>query len=211
MLGEFLKQSPKLSRLVLVSMVLLWVFHLGGSFFIRAHEGLRAKEPVRLVSEFHKYQSQRNILWTKPFLANQVIAGEGYFVYFSTFLENLRPFSTYATVLSAPITNYERDERLALNAYLQGDDLAKFTFKIKEYMNIEVWGPWFRSPDLKIKLFQERVAIFQEILKDPLKAINKYQIKYVALLSSQPVPTYLKSYDWKEIQKGLFWSIWEKY
>jgi hypothetical protein len=176
--------------------------------WLRFVEVTQTRESVELTTNYHQYSNQRFNQSNVRLKPRAVIAGDQQFVDFAMIAENQRPLSGYTVNLSPAIDNAEWDARIALNDYLQGMNRSTFITKQETNLKTTVWGPWVRDPKKLDERFQSRQKYFDEILDNPVKALKKFQVKYVALPKNTESPQYLNA-DWKLLEDGQYWQIWE--
>jgi hypothetical protein len=193
---------------LMVSGIALISLYLTTGFWLRSVEVTQTKESVQLTTNYHKYSNQRFNQLNVSLEPRSVIAGEQQFVEFAVMTENQRPLSGYTIDFSPAVDNSEWDARIALNDYLQGINRSTFIAKQEAVLKIYSRGYWARDAKKLDERFQSRQKYYDEILANPVKAIKKFQVKYVALSKNIQKPQYLND-GWNLRQDGQYWQIWE--
>ena len=135
--------------------------------------------------------------------AGAVAAGQEDFVSFAVVLEGQRPLSSYSVVLSPTISDAEWNDRIALNAFLLGNDRATFEAAQRSELAGLFWGAAARDPTARQKLLQDRVRSYDATAADLPATLARYGVRYVALPSGRAPPAYLAS-GWQRLQRGRF-------
>ncbi len=116
--------------------------------------------------------------------------------------------------LSPYVIDAEWDERVALNCYLLDRDRATFEAQQREAFRLRsvagTWGPWTRDAEEGKRRVKGRLAAFDDVVKDPESALNRYGVRYLGLRAEQVPPSYLARQGWVRIQEGPTWHIWER-
>jgi glycosyltransferase involved in cell wall biosynthesis len=183
--------------------------HLAAGFWLRGVEATHSRESVELAGNYQKYSSQRLGALCARLAPNAVLGGEKSFVDLAAIMENQRPLYHYAADLSPAVSNDEWNQRIALNAFLRGVSERTFAVAQKEAVAEWVLGPWPRDPARQAELFRARLACYTRVMADPNSAVEKFGVRYVALAADRSPPAYPRS-DWNCIQKGPYWSLWER-
>jgi hypothetical protein len=73
------------------------------------------------------------------------------------------------------------------------------------------YGVELRDPARRAARLASRMASFDRVAADPLAAIERYQVRYVAL----PLPAGSRrpaalGADWDVVQAGASWVVWER-
>jgi len=183
--------------------------YVSTGIWLRTLEATQTKESFALTTKYNNYNHQRfdhpNVILDP----RSVVAGDPDFIKFALVLENQRPLSGYAVDLSPAVDNSEWDQRITLNNYLQGVDRTTFLSKQKSDLVNAVWGPWARDKSKLAERLQNRLKYFDEIVHNPVDAVQKFQVKYVILRQNTQLPEYLNN-GWKLLQDGPDWWIWER-
>ncbi len=193
---------------LLFGCIALSSLYLTTGIWLRSVEAMQTKESVDLTTNYHKYYQQRFQNSNLPLDARAVVGGDKAFIDFTVIMENQRPLSGYLVDLSPAVDNAEWDARIALNSYIEGKDRDSFTLQQRAQLTANQFGPWKRDRLKFEERIQNRLKYFDEIVADPIKALKKFQVKYVALPKNTKQPTYLQL-GWKLLQDGPYWQIWE--
>jgi hypothetical protein len=207
--GELPVRGPW-SRPVLWGLLVICSADLAMGVWLRAIETTRH----HFFASFQRYKTQRLGEQQSVRLApNSVIGGDSDFVAFAMIAENQRPLMDYAVFLSPSIDNAEWERRIALNGYLFGHDRPSFeAVQVSDLTpppQAYQWGPWTRSPAERTRRIAMRMAFFDAITANPSEFFERYRVRYVALPPERVPPVVLNS-EWRCLQEGPFWSIWER-
>jgi len=186
--------------------------HLGTALWLRAEEATRTSESRKIVSQYHAYRAQRLCPGVAELGARAVTAGDPSFVDLAVVLEDQCPLDHYSVMLSPDASDEEWDERVALNAFLLGQNQSVFAAQQSAQGEKRTWGLWAAhrtSPEQRQQRLARRLAAFRQVEHDPAAALDKYAVRYVALPTGQPQPTYLER-GWDLLQQGPTWDIWQR-
>ncbi len=145
--------------------------------------------------------------------ANSTVAGEDRFVSLASILENQRPLDNYWVFLSPGVTDAELDQRVALNHFLLGESREMFEASQKRTFQTgsgASWGPWTRDPADSRRRIANRLAAFDDVVRDPEPTLDRLRVRYVGLRPDQPVPPYLTHHNWTQLEAGPSWQVWER-
>lgn len=195
-------------RLVRLVIGVLLIAHLSTGLWLRAVEAAKSQESVEFTTTYGRYHEQHNATHL-PFMPNAVMAGDKDFVNLAVILDNLRPLDHYAVIMSPSIDNSEWDARVALNGFLLGLDREAFGAKQREVLNNNVLGPEARDPARRAERLDNRLKIYDQIASNPRPALDRFQVKYVALAKDVPPPSYLAA-NWRRLADGPYWQVWER-
>lgn len=118
------------------------------------------------------------------------------------------PLDHYAVLFSAPITNEEWDDRVALNAALLSQSRSDFEKSQRATLSKDL-GPWVRDERLRKIRLDRRMATFDAAMVDPTAAADKFNVRYVALSADAPLAAYLKS-GWRTAATSPRWVVWSR-
>ncbi len=181
--------------------------------YLRVQESLSTESTRKIHSDFLHYRAQRLDPEAPQLVPNAVVAGDQDFIDLAIVLENQRPLEHYVLRFSPNVRNEELDERLALNAYLQGVDRSTFAATQERDLDLIArwdvqWGPWSRNPTLRAKRVAHQIAAFDAITSNPAAALRRFHVRYVALPVGHKPPG-SPDITWKPFQNGPSWTIWE--
>jgi hypothetical protein len=145
----------------------------------------------------------------RPFVTRAGVAGDLLFIDLAVIAGNLRPLDGYAVSLSPSISNDQLDERIALNAILQGRGRSDFELSEKGGLSLSVWGPWARNVEVRAARLAHRLWMFDQLALDPMAAVDRLGVRYVGLAARQSIPTILDR-GWTTLAVGPRWRIWER-
>lgn len=174
--------------------------------WLRQIECFHSKMPQQIAKARAEFLEQRT--GSSALESNKVVAGDAWFVSFSSLGENLRPLSGYSAVLSPSLSIPEWHEREALNAFLEGLTRDEFEERQLDSLANPGWGPWGRSREVQRATIDERLTIYDQIVLNPGVLIKKFSVRYFAVKSgfeTQPILATLS----REIQSGPHWRIFE--
>ncbi|HSH93036.1 MAG TPA: hypothetical protein VK968_02745, partial [Roseimicrobium sp.] len=191
------------SRWFRVLTVVAVIIHAGLGFWFRVEETRHSRESATIISDFHSFRSQRKAVLMK----GGVIAGAARYVEFGQLMDGLRPLERSAQ-LSTGVDNREWDGRSALDAWLQGQDRATFESRQREFFET-CMGPWAHHPEMRAERVVNRLGIYDEVATAPLRWMDRFRVRYVALPVEQPAPLYLQD-GWKRIESKGRWQVWER-
>jgi len=194
-------------RTLIFSGIVIATIYLTTGFWLRYLEVTQSKESISYTTSYYQYDHQRSSDLNIKLQPRSVIAGDAVFGEFAMILENQRPLSGYTVLLSPSVSDLEWNERIVLNDYLQGFSRPEFIAKNQTDLHTG-WGTWSRNPKLALEVLHNRTSYFDEISINPVKALKKFQVKYVALLNGKEQPKYLNN-GWKLLQNGSYWQIWQ--
>jgi hypothetical protein len=195
-------------RTLIFSGIVISAIYLTTGFWLRYVEVTQSKESISYTASYYQYDHQRSSNSSIKLQPRAVIAGDNVFTEFAMVLENQRPLSGYTVNLSPSVSDNEWNERIALNDYLQGFSRPDFIAKRQTDLRTTKWGPWVRNPKLGVEVLHNQISYFDEISINPVKALKRFQVKYVALLKGKEQPKYLNN-GWKLLQNGSYWQIWQ--
>jgi len=205
------RQGPK-ARLALAGLMVLCLADAFIGLSLRVAESLQAQAGLVLVKNCCEYQVQRIESGAPRFAPNSTVAGEHQFINFASILENQRPLDNYWVFLSPQVTDAEWDRRIALNHFLLDQNRAIFEAKQREAFKLSPgsWGPWTRDASDGERRVVSRLAAFDEVVRDPESALNRFGVRYLGLRVGEPLPSHLSRKQWTQIQAGPYWQIWER-
>jgi hypothetical protein len=202
------------TRLATASFMVISLADVGMGLWLRAVEAVQAKEGLALVQSWAEYEVQRIDSGAPRLSPGSTVAGEEPFISFATILENQRPLINYWVYLSPRVSDLEWYRRIALNAYLLGQDRAAFEAAQRQEFQIRVgkggWGPWTRDADDGKKRMSGLIVAYDETVRDPDSALNHFHVHYVGLRSGLPPPSCLDERKWRLLEAGPVWQVWER-
>jgi hypothetical protein len=177
---------------------------------LRVVEATRDGEATEIGQAVARYLSQTAGGETRFQPDNAVVAGEPYFVEAASILDNARPLDGYIVVLSATVADAEWDARVALNARLRGLSREEFAAEQSRWLDGANWGPWARgrSAAAREQKFRDRMNSWDAVEADPLAALDRFHVRYVALPAGCPAE-HLRT-GWVCLQYGPHWQLWER-
>jgi hypothetical protein len=180
--------------------------------WLRAAEAELTAIPLKLQADLARYRSQRERSTEDPIgrlIPNSVIAGDPMFLDLASIVEDQRPLTHYAVLISPSVSNQEWDRRDALNAYLTGQTLEEFVVHQDEFFQHLVYGPTVHDPAARATRIESRENEFQKITADPETALREFNVRYIALTSNQTLPPAIAS-KFALLQNGPTWVIWQR-
>jgi hypothetical protein len=202
--------SLEKTSLLPLGVVLILVVHLTAGLWLRAVEAKRTRESVGFTATYGQYREQQTRFVPTRIAPHAVVAGDKDFVDLATILDDVHPLNHYAVVVSPWVSNSEWDYRIALNGFLRGLDRQAFAQEEKNTLATWVWGPEARDPQRRAERLADRLKGYDRIAADPVVAIERFKVKYVALRKpDERPPQYLQS-GWHEIEDGPCWEVWER-
>jgi hypothetical protein len=184
-------------------MLALVVFECGTGIGLRAAETLRTHESVEFTANFRGVQAQ--LASNPPLQEGAVIAGDKGFLDSIQILGTYRPLSDYTFKYSPATTDHDLYEREVLNAFLLGVPKSAYLQREREYFTGDATGLVKRDPAVRDAQLQSLALTFDHIAADPIPALNKYEVRYLAVQPSAGMEPNIGP-DWKTIQKGE-WQI----
>lgn len=194
------------SRRVVGLLTALLAVHMGVGVWLRGVEATRCREPVEILADYRRYQADRIDVRGGPLVPNSVIAGDQRCVHFATILEDQRPLTGYAAMLSPYVDNASWNERIALNAYLLGLGVAEFEGEQRRELAAALWGAWSRDPAARDALLAQRLAAFRAVGGDTPAALRRYGVRYVALPAGREPPAAVRP-GWVKVRSGKTWDV----
>jgi hypothetical protein len=208
--GELSRRA--LPRPVAWGLIVLWGLHLGAAFWLRAVEATRTEQTREILGHYRHYRAQRLRPGIVRLVPRGVVAGDQGFVYLAVVLEDQRPLDHYAVINSPAASDDEWDARIALNRYLLGTDRTRFEAEQGLWLRTNPWGFWAphrASPARRQGRLDRRLRAFATIEADPHAALERFDVRYVALPFGRAPPAVLHT-RWKRLQDGPTWSLWER-
>jgi len=187
-------------------MLALVVFECGTGLGLRTAETLRTHESVEFTANFRGVQAQ--LASNPPLREDAVIAGDKGFLDSIQILGTYRPLSDYTFKYSPATTDHDLYEREVLNAFLLGVPKSNFLQRERDYFTGDATGLVKRDPAVREAQLQSLALMFDSIAADPLPALDKYEVRYLAVRPIAASETHIGPY-WKTIQKGE-WQILER-
>ncbi len=179
------------------------ILYLAGAIYLNAIEVTRTNFGNQQLDDFVKYNAQRMAPGVAPLLPRMIGAGSEPFGELAGVVENQRHLSGWIVPVSMPLDNSNWEARTALNAFLSGDTRADF---VRE--TVENGGQyWFLEP-IQAQLIDGFKRQFDEVTRDPDKAVRTLEVHYVALPADRPPPPYVAS-RFNLLQAGPYWQIWQ--
>ncbi|MFZ0039642.1 MAG: hypothetical protein WAK91_19610, partial [Candidatus Acidiferrales bacterium] len=194
-------QGLVVGRILVVAVIL----NAAAGVYLRGLETVRTKDSQRYSLAYQAYTRQHAAPDYRPLAAGAVTAGAEEFVQLAIIVDHTTPLAApWPVILSPSVSNLDFDRRTALNAYLSGTSRDQFEAA-------EIWGLEHLQHGVELRdraQVASRLAFFDQIASDPSAAIQRYQVKYVALPTELPRPAVLGS-DWILLQPGPTWAVWE--
>lgn len=204
------KKSVVLAR---IGVTALCAGSLLSGLWFRQIEAERTSVPLKLRAEIEQYQTQAGMAVKQSgdvrLAPDSVIAGDSVFLYLSPILDDQRPLTHYAVIFSPAVSNREWDRRDALNAYLTGQTLDDFLMHQREFFEYLVYGPTVSDSLAREERLASREKEFREIASDPQSALREFNVRYLALNSTQRMPASIAT-NFRQIQVGPTWGLWER-
>jgi hypothetical protein len=202
------------TRFALLSLMVISTLDVAMGLALRAAEAVQAKEGLALVQNWADYEVQRIDSGAQRLLPNATVAGERQFIDFATILENQRPLVNYWVYLSPQISDQEWYRRIAVNAYLLGQDRAAFEAAERDAFRPRAgkggWGPWTRDAADAGRRISGLLSAYDDIVQDPEAVLNLFHVHYVGLRSGLAPPKSLAPEKWTLLQDGPVWQVWER-
>jgi hypothetical protein len=196
-------------RAIRVACAIVLVAHVAGAIALRAVEATGTVESVALTTAYERYRAQRLTAGAPPLAANGVVGGDGAFVDLAAVAENQRPVDHYAAVVDPLLDNREWDMRVALNAFIAGQDRAAFEAAQTSWAASARWGPWARNAALRGERVARRLGAYDAVAGNPDAALDRFAVSYVAIPARQAPPSYLRT-RWTRVQDGPYWQLWAR-
>jgi hypothetical protein len=188
-------------------LVALVTFHYGLALGLRAVEATQTKLTVRLLDAYRAYRDQRLRAGAPALEPNAVVAGDRAFVDLAAILENQRPLSHYAVVLSPSIADADWEDRMALNGHLMGLSRAEFADQQRAMLDENRWGPWSRGESRRLAKLYEFLAVFDRAAAELPQLLRRHSVRYVAIPKGRPRPSPVPGH-WSVLQDGPTWVLW---
>ncbi len=203
--------SKRFSRLVTYyAAIAMAVILFGIGIWLRFLETVRTRETIEISRVLSAYIEQRpfTLAERRVPLAEQVIAGDPWFVELATAFGDARPLYHYIALFSREITDKQLSFRIALNQYLIGKSKESFEAEQRRALAATVWGPMARDRRKREERLQERLKAFQSVTDAAVPAVAEYRVRYVALAAGQYMPRELVPH-FRITKKTSEWTIWE--
>jgi hypothetical protein len=166
----------------------------------------RTRTGFEQADTYTKYREQRLVPGVAALATNSMIAGDARFCDLAGVGENQRVLSDGFLLISMALDNANWRSRFALNEFLKGTtDRLEFAKKA----NDEAEGGLWTTVTVPPELIPPFMLVWDEIVHDPDRFLDTYQVRYVALPIDQPVPAYLHK-GWTLLQPGPYWRLWER-
>jgi hypothetical protein len=212
-LSAFPRHGPR-ARVAVASLMAISLVDIALGLCLRAVEAVEAKVGLAFVQNWTDYDVQRIDSGAQRLVPGATVAGEDHFVNLATILENQRPLINYWVYLSPQINDLEWYRRIAVNAYLLGQDRAAFEAGQRQGFRARAgkggWGPWTRDPADAERRVSSLLTAYDDTLRDPEAALNHFGVRYVGLRSGQVPPIFLDEEKWTRLQAGPVWQVWER-
>ncbi|HEY6298692.1 MAG TPA: hypothetical protein VIW95_03525 [Candidatus Binatus sp.] len=179
------------------------LLYLLGAIYLNAIEVTRTRFGNQQLDDFVRYRTQRMAPGVAPLIPRSIVAGSEHFCELAGVAENQRMLSGWIVPTSTTLDNSSWETRTALNAFLSGDTRADFVRDTAE----NVGDYWFLEP-IQPKLREGFIREFDDVTRDPDKAIRVLEVRYVALPTDKSPTPYITS-RFRLLQPGLYWQIWQ--
>jgi hypothetical protein len=200
-----LQLRPAFTRMALAAVV---VFIMLSGLFLRTVEATQTVESIALTRMYDCYRSQGEARGAR-FEAGSTVGGDTEFASLAGALDDLAPLDGYWLELSAFVDDRQWQNRIALNAFLLGQDRNSFAHGERELLHASRWGPWARSESARSDQLADRLRDYDVVVSDPVRAMNQFNVHYVALRADLPSPEYLAR-GWTRVQAGPCWQVWSR-
>ena len=180
------------------------IVYLMSAIYLNAIEVTRTRFGNQQLGDFVKYNSQRMAPGVVPLVPRSVVAGSEHFLELAGIAENQRQLSGWIVPVSMSLDNSSWETRTALNAFLSGETRDDFVRDTAE----NVGEYWFLEP-IQSQLIDGFMRQFDEVARDPDKALRTLDVRYVALPVGQQPPPYVAS-RFDLLQPGPYWQIWQR-
>jgi hypothetical protein len=209
-------RRPAWRRPLAWALVLACVAQVASAAWLRAVEACDARLTRMVMADYQRYRDQRERAGSPRLAPNSVIAGDASYVDFAAVLENVRPLEHYTVLFSHAITNAEWEDRIALNAYLLGQDRRAFRAEQEALLHSTdqptasrggVWGPWVRNPRLMAERVVARTRAFDAVRASPSRALDRFHVRYVAVPGGHAPPP---GAGWARMRHGPSWDLYER-
>jgi hypothetical protein len=191
-------------------LIVLSGVELATGLAFRAVEATDAEAPLRQMTAERCYRRQRRARRAVRLEPNAVVAGNEVFVDWAMILDNQRMlYSDFAIRHSLTVGHDEWNDRAALNGYLRGLGRDAFTAEQRLRIERDFWGPWHRSASWRSRLLAERMAAYDAVTADPEAALDRFRVRYSALLPGR-IPPRRGTRGWSLRQAGRYWWVWER-
>lgn len=186
--------------------------HLALGVAGRHLEGTRSRESVEVRKFLGRWREQCEVPGAPAFGGRGVTAGATDFTDCGIVFRGLRPLS-HMTFMAASMDNEDWHRRVALDGWLQGMSAVEFrAWQERVFAGEGVEGTqgiWHRDLTEKATALARRAAAFAAVRENPEAAMDRYEVRYLALPVDQPVGSQLAS-GWRLLQAGPHWRIWER-
>ncbi|HKM99158.1 MAG TPA: hypothetical protein VJX23_01485 [Candidatus Binataceae bacterium] len=191
-----LRLSPALTRVWSIAVVLFFLTGLYVSTLgLRTDPDLRAQ--LRGYAQYKAQRLEGNAAALDP---GAMIGGDDRFCDLAVAGEGVRDLAGWTLYVSMAVDNTELYARYGLNQYLAGvTDRNQFKATFAAALRLVP-----RDEEL-----EQFVRVFDEVSNDPRKFLDAYHVRYAALRTDQPTPSYLKD-GWILVQHGPYWQIWQR-
>ena len=205
LIATVVSENRRLPALSWAFPTLVAIYFISGIYFA-AILLTRTKVGVGRLQNYTNYRSQRLVPGVNSLALDSVIAGDEGFCELAAIGENQRELSDSFLSVSMAVDNADWRSRFALNAFLDGTtDRSVFKKMASDELEGGLWTVGTITPDLMLPFMQ----LWEEIVHNPDRFIDAYQVRYVALPTDHPAPTYLRK-GWTLLQPGPYWQIWER-
>ncbi len=186
--------------------------HVGLGLCFRHLEGTSSHEAVAVKRAIQRWQEQCAGP-TAPTLGDRgVTGGAPDFINCAIVFRGLRPLS-HMTFMAASMDNEDWHRRVALDGWLQGLSAAEFrAWQERVFTGEDVEGTqgiWSRDPAARSQALSRRCSEFEAVQQDPVAALARFDVRYLALEMDRPVPASV-AHGWRLVQAGPHWRIWER-
>ncbi len=205
--------------LAAVVLVVLAVGQMGLGLALRSVEAVASHSVKEIMPNLDLYEAQRLRAGVLQLVGNSVVAGDPTFLDFAAIAEDSRPLIHPAVLYSSATDNSEWDARLALNAFLLGQDRGEFESTERAFLTNPdqrhvshggAFGPWRRNKDARDDRMKRRLAAYDQITADPVASLRRFSVRYLAEPVTSPSLSPAKRPGWHLKQAGPTWNVWER-
>jgi hypothetical protein len=184
---------------------LVGIYFIGG-LYLTVVLVTRTKSGSEQMDNYAEYRMQRLAPGVPALAPNSVIAGDDEFCKLASIGENQRQLAGAFLNISMAVDNAAWRSRFVLNLFLDG---TRERPEVEKMLKGELENGLWNVPKVTPELMAPWMHTYDEIVRDPNGFISAYAVRYVALRSSHPAPTYPLN-GWTLLQRGPYWQLWER-
>ncbi len=201
---EYLKRMSSTLQIVMAGVLCA---DLAASFYLRMGFALYSSNANEVLRGFAKYTEQHESMTGAPLISNSVIAGDQDFSELAAIGDCLNPLASRAVWGSASLSDDQVEERMALDARLEGINRPEFAARAAA--QVQFYPPAIFDQRKGPALIQGLLRHYDVLGDSIASAAAEYDVRYVAIPIGRKDPDYLRN-GWRQMTDGPNFRIWER-